>query len=78
MDHPSVLKVMDEKSHSRVYMVMEWVEGRLLREVLAQESSLPPDRATRIALAICSALDHVHARAVVHRDLKPEKRDDRC
>jgi serine/threonine protein kinase len=72
MDHPSVLKVMDEESHSRVYMVMEWAEGRLLREVLAQEGSLPPDRATRIALAVCSALDHVHARGVVHRDLKPE------
>jgi eukaryotic-like serine/threonine-protein kinase len=72
MDHPSVLKVMDEESHSRVYMVMEWAEGRLLREVLAQEGPLPPDRTTRIALAICSALDHVHARGVVHRDLKPE------
>jgi serine/threonine-protein kinase len=72
MDHASVVKVMNEESQSRVYMVMEWVEGRLLRDVLAQEGSLPPERATRIALAICSALGHVHARGVVHRDLKPE------
>ena len=72
MDHPSVLKAVPEESPSRVYMVMEWVEGRLLREVLAQEGPLPPDRATRIALAICDALGHIHARGVAHRDLKPE------
>jgi serine/threonine-protein kinase len=72
MDHASVVKVMDEESQSRVYMVMEWVEGRLLREILAAEGALPPERATRIALGICDALEHIHARGVVHRDLKPE------
>jgi len=72
INHPSVLKVMDEQLQSRLYMVTEWVEGRLLREVLAQEGALPPDRATRIALGICNALTQIHARGVVHRDLKPE------
>jgi serine/threonine-protein kinase len=73
MDHAGVVKAMDEEeSQSRVYMVMEWVEGRLLREVLAEAGALPPERATRIALGICDALDHIHARGVVHRDLKPE------
>jgi len=72
MDHPGALKAMNEESPSRLYMVMEWVEGRLLRDVLAQEGRLPPDRATRIALAICGALEHIHSCGVVHRDLKPE------
>jgi serine/threonine-protein kinase len=72
MNHPSILKVMNEEPQSRLYMVMEWVEGRLLRSVLAEESPLPPERATRIALSICATLDHIHGRGVVHRDLKPE------
>jgi serine/threonine protein kinase len=72
IDHPSVLKVVNEEPQSRLYMVMEWAEGRSLREILAQEGPLPLERATRIALAICAALDHIHARGIVHRDLKPE------
>jgi eukaryotic-like serine/threonine-protein kinase len=70
--HPGVMKVMPDDSTGRVYMVMEWLEGRLLREILAAEGKLPPQRAVGIALAICDALDYIHNHGVVHRDLKPE------
>ena len=72
MDHPGVMKVCNDEQRSRIYMVMEWVEGRLLREILHEQKKLPPDRARRIALHICEALDHIHGRGVAHRDLKPE------
>jgi len=72
MDHPGVVKVLPEETPSRVYMVSEWVEGRLLREILAAEGALAPERAVRIALGICDVLDYIHGRGVVHRDLKPE------
>jgi len=72
LDHPGIMKVLATGSKGKVYMVMEWVEGRLLREVLAEEKKLPADRAARVTGRICDALDYAHAHGVVHRDLKPE------
>ena len=72
MDHPGVMKVIAEDGRSQVYMVMEWVEGRLLRQVLNEQRKLPPERAVGIALRILEALEYLHSHGVVHRDLKPE------
>jgi len=72
LDHPNVMKVMTDADRSRVYMVMEWVEGRLLRQLLVTHGKLPPERAINIATAISEALDYIHSQGVVHRDLKPE------
>ena len=72
LDHHGVMKVMPDDGHSRLYLVMEWVEGRLLRQVLNEQTKFPADRTVRIALRILDALDYIHRHGVVHRDLKPE------
>lgn len=72
MEHPGVMKVLSDDDRSQVYMVMEWVDGRLLRKILSEQPKLPPERAIRITLRILDALDYIHSRGIVHRDLKPE------
>jgi len=53
-------------------MIMEWAEGRRLREILDEQKKLPAERAVAIAVRICDALDYIHKHGVVHRDLKPD------
>jgi len=72
LDHPGVMKVFSDDNRSRVYMVMEWVDGRLLRKILDEEPKLPPERAVHLTLRILEALEYIHSKGVVHRDLKPE------
>ncbi len=72
LDHPGVVKVFLDDDRSRLYMVLEWAEGRLLRKILGDQPKLPLDRAIRITVGICNALDYIHHHGVVHRDLKPE------
>jgi serine/threonine protein kinase len=72
LDHPGVMKVLADGDRSRIYMVMEWVEGRLLRKALGEAGKFPPERAIKIAVAVADTLDYIHRNGVVHRDLKPE------
>jgi len=72
LDHPGVMKVFPKDDHSEFYMAMEWVDGRLLRQILNEQRKFPPERAVNIALQIASALEYIHSHGVVHRDLKPE------
>jgi serine/threonine-protein kinase len=72
LDHPRVAKVVSNGDTSRVCIVMEWAEGKVLRQILGEQSKLPAERAVRIALGICEALEYIHSQGIVHRDLKPE------
>jgi serine/threonine-protein kinase len=71
LDHSSVMHVYGGEKRSRIYMVMEWCPGRLLRNIL-DEGHIKEERALRIASRILDGLEYIHAQGVVHRDLKPE------
>jgi serine/threonine-protein kinase len=72
LDHPGVVKVLNDEERSRRYMVLEWVDGRLLRQLLNEQKKFPPERAIKITRALCDILGYIHSQGVVHRDLKPE------
>jgi serine/threonine-protein kinase len=72
LDHPGVVKVLNDEERSRRYMVLEWVDGRLLRQLLNEAKILPPQRAINFTVSLCKTLDYIHSQGVVHRDLKPE------
>ncbi len=72
LKHPGVVQTIDSSEMNQLCIVMEWIDGRFLREILSKEGELSVERATRIAMRVCEALEYIHGMGVVHRDLKPE------
>ena len=70
--HPNIVKVLRPQEKSRMYMALEYVEGRRLFDMLQELRPFPVDRALHIARQTCEALVHMHEHGVIHRDIKPE------
>jgi eukaryotic-like serine/threonine-protein kinase len=76
LNHPAVVAVYDTGEDGAAetavpYIVMEYVKGRTLREVLHADGPLLPQRALEIVADVCTALDYSHRSGIVHRDIKP-------
>ncbi|WP_432033285.1 protein kinase domain-containing protein [Streptomyces antibioticus] len=72
IDHPQVVRVYDVvDAGERLWIVMELVAGRSLERVLVEDGRLGPQETARIGLGLVAALRQVHARGVLHRDIKP-------
>lgn len=76
LNHPAIVAVYDTgetagETGPVPYIVMEYIDGDTLRDVLKREGPLPPRRAMEIVADICAALDFSHRHGIVHRDIKP-------
>ena len=73
LSHPNTVQVFDfGRSEGLMYLVMEYLEGRDLGELVREEGHLDFERVARIGTQICASIAEAHANGVVHRDLKPE------
>ncbi len=74
LDHPNVVRVFlfGQLPDGSLYIVMEFLRGRSLLEVIQRDGALPVHRALHIASQICDGVGEAHGHNVVHRDIKPE------
>ncbi|MGH3544905.1 MAG: Stk1 family PASTA domain-containing Ser/Thr kinase [Mycobacteriales bacterium] len=76
LNHPAIVAVYDtgdelSSGESIPYIVMEYVEGRTLKDVVIEEGKLMPQRAMEIVADVCAALEFSHKHGIIHRDIKP-------
>jgi serine/threonine protein kinase len=74
MRHPNTVTIYDfgKTAAGELYIVMEYLEGETLAELLRREGEVAPDRAARIIRQACASLSEAHAAGIIHRDLKPD------
>ncbi|GGQ30767.1 serine/threonine protein kinase [Actinomadura coerulea] len=72
LEHPSIINVYDVVDDAAgPWIVMQYVQGRSLDQIVRDDGPLPVDRAARIGLALLDALDCAHRAGILHRDVKP-------
>ena len=73
VSHENIVNLLDVGIDvDKRYIVMEYVDGQTLKELIRQQGSIDPDTAIRMTIRILAAVDHAHRNGIVHRDIKPQ------
>jgi serine/threonine protein kinase len=73
LSHPNIVSIYDVGRENDVhYLVMEYVEGDNLKNLIRAQGVLPQERVVQIARQVAEALQHAHENNIVHRDIKPQ------
>jgi serine/threonine-protein kinase len=74
LEHPNTIQVYDfgTMEDGTLYLVMEFVQGRSVADILEKDGAMPPGRVEHIFKQVCGSLEEAHGHGIVHRDLKPD------
>jgi len=73
MSHENIVKMYSVGSDGAMqYLVMEYIQGKTLKQIIKQDGPLPAECAVKYAMKILAALDHAHKKGIIHRDIKPQ------
>jgi serine/threonine protein kinase len=75
LTHPNTVRVYDFGRDDRsgaIFMIMEFLDGQKLSDVLRETPVMPAERAVHIVSQVCKSLEEAHRKGIVHRDLKPD------
>ncbi len=73
LSHPNIVGIYDVGSDREVhYIVMEYIEGKTLKELIAHEGPFDSKKVLELGIQIVSALRHAHSKKIIHRDIKPQ------
>jgi len=74
LEHPNTIQVYDFGTTPAgiLYIVMEFLHGKSLADLLEKQGAMPPERADHVLQQVCGSLEEAHGRGIVHRDLKPD------
>lgn len=73
LSHPNIVSIYDVgQEQDLYYLVMEYIEGKTLKEIIQEKGRLEPQEAVEYALQLCDALQHAHESNIIHRDIKPQ------
>ncbi|MCX7011784.1 MAG: serine/threonine-protein kinase, partial [Candidatus Sumerlaeota bacterium] len=73
LQHDNIISVYDiEQDRGTFFIIMEYVQGVSLQEVLRKQGRLPPERAADLVGQVARALGYAHGKGIIHRDIKPD------
>ncbi|MEA4924368.1 MAG: protein kinase [Syntrophomonadaceae bacterium] len=72
ISHPNIVNIYDVGQEQDVhYIVMEYVDGTTLKDIIRKRAPLPVEEAVNIAIMVCDGVHHAHEKGIIHRDIKP-------